>query len=130
MAVYMYHLPSINKVKIGFSNDLENRLRTLLTGSFEKGEMIRTFPDFSSKGEKYLHEKFKHLRTFGEWFDYVPEMLTVEIPTDYLQVKYTLENAPPRGEFMVLPNGNIVCTKGFCDDFYLKVLNGYSPDWT
>lgn len=85
MAVYIYLLPTINKVKIGFSNDLENRIKSLATHSFENGKIIRVFPDFSNLGEAYLHEKYKHLRTHGEWFEYDDEMLIVDIPPEYTQ---------------------------------------------
>ena len=126
MAVYMYLLPSVNKVKIGFSSDVEARIRSLSTGSFEKGKLLREIVGYGKEGEAYLHKKFSHLRTFGEWFDYDESMLTIEIPTGYKggKRKFTLDNAPPKGGLIMLPNGGMINTANLPDDEYLKALNG------
>ena len=97
MAIYFYHLPIQNLVKIGTSQDVEQRLKTLATGCTEIGVLIRTIEDYSFKAEKWLHAYFKHLWVKGEWFQYSDDMLSVEIPNS---VDRTLE----------LPCFDMLCT--------------------
>lgn len=94
MTVYIYLLPTVNKVKIGFSHNLKNRIKSLATGSFENGKIIRVFPDYGNLGEAYLHKKYKHLRTHGEWFEYADEMLVVEIPPNFRQFGFKHNDMP------------------------------------
>ena len=49
MSVYFYYLPISGLVKIGVSEDVEQRIKTLSTGCPEVGEVIRVIDDFGFK---------------------------------------------------------------------------------
>ena len=86
MSVYFYYLPISGLVKIGVSEDVEQRIKTLSTGCPEVGEVIRVIDDFGFKAEKWLHNHFKSLHVKGEWFKFTEEMLTIELSSDQLDI--------------------------------------------
>ena len=59
--------------KIGFSNNPEARIQQLQTGNPFKLELSSVI-DGDITMEKELHEKFKHLKLQGEWFNYTDEI--------------------------------------------------------
>lgn len=71
--VYFIHDPSTSRIKIGFSADVEKRLRSLQTGSSSTlsilGKMRGTDED-----ERSLHQRFGAHRVGGEWFHAAPEL--------------------------------------------------------
>lgn len=79
MAVYIAMRLSDGVVKIGTSKTPEKRIKQL--GKLFKSEMraLRimegTFPQ-----EKWMHWRFQGQRVFGEWFTFVDDMMSVEIP--------------------------------------------------
>jgi hypothetical protein len=61
-------------VKIGCSVDPQSRFHNLLTMSPLPLDLVATCPGGYS-AESYLHGIFRELRSHGEWFREVPEML-------------------------------------------------------
>lgn len=56
------------RVKIGYSNNIENRLSTLQVGCPEKLIIWGTYD--GKLTEKEIHKKFKDLHVRGEWFEF------------------------------------------------------------
>lgn len=107
MAIYFYHLPVQNLVKIGTSQDVDQRLKTLTTGCTEHGVLLRVIEGFSFKAEKWLHAHFKDLRVKGEWFAFSPEMLEIAVPKNYCDI-YTEYACFARAGSYTFPNGSIL----------------------
>ena len=64
-----------NRQKIGFSKDVNKRLKTLQTGNPQvlKIHYFEEVPDDRArKLERKLHKELNHLRLKGEWFDISP----------------------------------------------------------
>lgn len=74
-------------VKIGWTIDIGKRMCGLQTGSADRLAVLRLI-DCEPAGERWMHARYKHLRTNGEWFRSDPEMFTVEVPVT--------QPAPPR----------------------------------
>jgi hypothetical protein len=72
--VYFLHDPSTSRIKIGFSANVEKRMRSLQTGSSSAlvllGKMVGTDED-----ERSLHQRFQAHRVGGEWFHAVDELV-------------------------------------------------------
>lgn len=56
-----------NAVKVGFSNNLPQRLKMMQTGCPDKIELVRTF-DGDEATERALHQWFRSHHIRGEWF--------------------------------------------------------------
>ncbi len=97
--IYFVQNKARNAVKIGFSENLEARLKVLQTVSLDPLELIGTI-EGDRDAEKELHKKFKDFKIRGEWFlmdselkdfvrDYVAPLaiLGVEIKSFYLAGK-------------------------------------------
>lgn len=66
---------STGQIKIGYTkNNPESRLKQCQTGSSAKLSILKTIRGGYAM-ETYLHKKFKHLNTRGEWFKSDPELL-------------------------------------------------------
>lgn len=67
--LYLILDASSKKLKIGRSKDVNKRLRQLQTSNSGSLSIL-----FSIKGkghcEEYVHKKFSHLNTNGEWYEY------------------------------------------------------------
>ena len=91
MSIYFYHLKESNKVKIGYSKNIPQRIKTLNTAIHEEGNLIRVIEGYGYEAESWLHNYFKHLKVKGEWFTYSPEMLSIGLPKEisnpYLKYK-------------------------------------------
>lgn len=63
-----------NAIKIGKANDVEDRINSLQTGNPNTLRLMHYIECSSEQHgfllEKQYHEKFKHLRISGEWFEY------------------------------------------------------------
>ncbi|MCP4336644.1 MAG: hypothetical protein GY679_02205 [Mycoplasma sp.] len=68
--VYFIGNQEEGNVKIGFSTDVNRRIKELQTSSPSKLKILKTFPGDISK-ERELHERFKEYRIKGEWFELV-----------------------------------------------------------
>jgi hypothetical protein len=97
MRAFFHRLSSVyiigdgHHVKIGYSTDVDARLRDLQTGN---GRYLRLhrIVDGGQKVEKWFHRKFKPQRLHGEWFVFHPDMLTVTPPDE---MPSTLERRRP-----------------------------------
>jgi predicted GIY-YIG superfamily endonuclease len=85
MTYYVYAMGPENSstVKIGFTNNLETRRKTIQTGHPEK-IVIHHFIELDTEKkmrqiEKKLHETLRHLRNRGEWFNISPENAKLEL---------------------------------------------------
>jgi hypothetical protein len=67
-------------IKIGWTRNLEARLRQLKPGHHAEIQVVRTIQDAERWAEGWLHARFSSLRRFGEWFTFHRDMLTVELP--------------------------------------------------
>lgn len=83
MAVYFLRAGDDGPVKIGHTRDIKRRLPLLRTGCPAPISVIREIAG-GLRTEMWLHRRFSSAHRFGEWFDYVPEMLTVEPPAEAL----------------------------------------------
>ena len=64
-------------VKIGVTAKPESRAYALMQGSDTPLELVRTV-EGGRRSEAWFHERFSEHRLHGEWFKFVPEMMTVE----------------------------------------------------
>lgn len=72
---YFIRARGMGDIKIGKSNQVGTRLRSLYTGSSRGLDLIACYPsDASHEGE--LKDEFAHLRLCGEWFRPGQELLT------------------------------------------------------
>ena len=119
MSVYFYHLKDSNKVKIGCSSNVLQRIKQLNTGIHEQCTLIRVIENCDFEAEKWLHKYFKDFRIKGEWFNYTEEMLTIKLPenvcSDYLKYKHLALS-----EGYIIPNGGYIIIIG---DTYEERLN-------
>lgn len=60
-------------VKIGYTNDIKNRLQVIQTGYPRKLEVFTTI-NGDMKLERQLHDKFSKYRLHGEWFELCEEI--------------------------------------------------------
>lgn len=68
---HVYFLLSDNAVKIGWTSDLEQRMK-----SYSPGTKILAVMPGTRKDETRMHRKFAHLRTNRrEWFAYAPQVM-------------------------------------------------------
>lgn len=76
MSGFIYFIQGISggPIKIGYTTDLENRLKTLQTGYPDRLEYLLAFPG-SPEHEKALHKQFAQYRLNGEWFNPDPKVL-------------------------------------------------------
>jgi len=68
-------------VKIGVSNDVEGRLKSLQTGSAYKLHLIESFDAGveALKHESYIHELYDEYRKMGEWFTFDRHFFTQKV---------------------------------------------------
>lgn len=89
--MFVYFIQSVHGglIKIGFSINLESRLSMLQLGSPVRLITIGIIEaDEAERLELECHNKFRHLREYGEWFNPDSELL------DYIQSNTTKYNAP------------------------------------
>ena len=83
--VILQELPSYIKddviVKIGISNDVEGRLKTLQTGSAYKLHLVDTFEAGveALKHESFIHDLYNDYRKMGEWFTFNSKFFTDKV---------------------------------------------------
>ena len=83
--VILQELPHIVKdhviVKIGISNDVEGRLKSLQTGSAYKLILVDTFDAGveALKHESFIHELYDEYRQMGEWFTFNNKFFTEKV---------------------------------------------------
>ena len=68
------------RIKIGFSNNLANRLRTLQTGNSRKLALMGWIESNDDrKLEKQLHEKYSACQVLNEWYEIHNEIVIDEL---------------------------------------------------
>ena len=70
--MFLYFVKCNKYVKIGITNDVEKRIKTLQTGNAENLELIRLIeiPDEDAyKIENAIHNRLKEYRVKNEWFE-------------------------------------------------------------
>lgn len=72
---YFIRARGMGDIKIGKSNQVRVRVRSLFTGASRGLDLIACYPAPMAH-EKELHEEFEHLRLCGEWFRPGAELLT------------------------------------------------------
>lgn len=72
--VYLIVTNDKKTCKIGYSNTLTRKAQ-LQTGNAEKLDYIATIDWGTRKTEKFLHNKFNHLKLNNEWFTYTIDIL-------------------------------------------------------
>lgn len=70
---FVYFITQGNRVKIGFTTNLEGRLSGLQTGSHETLTMQASLLSFY-EAERMIHRRFKADRIRGEWFNLTDEI--------------------------------------------------------
>lgn len=65
--IYFVAAPEASRIKIGFSNNPDKRIASLMTSSAYKLETIAVI-EGSREQEQALHQRFAHLRVHREWF--------------------------------------------------------------
>jgi hypothetical protein len=71
--VYFIEAVGLSRVKIGYSEDPENRLKQLLTGSPVALQIFAKMPG-NQPMEKEIHARFLHLKVENEWFHFTDEI--------------------------------------------------------
>lgn len=74
MSVYFVRQGLLGNVKIGSTDNIVQRMRSLQTGQPVRLRLMRLF-DGSASDEKTLHQRFKETAISGEWFRFHEDML-------------------------------------------------------
>jgi len=74
--VYFLLNPLSNLVKIGWSINLYDRLKTLESQSGQNMTLVGAVRSQSNKKEREFHRRFKQERVKGEWFNYQGKVKT------------------------------------------------------
>ncbi len=72
---YYIRARGMGDIKIGKSNQVRVRVRSLFTGASRGLDLVACYPA-PIEHEKELHDEFEHLRLCGEWFRPGKELLT------------------------------------------------------
>lgn len=65
----VYFLSNGKSIKIGYSNNIENRIKQLQTANEVDLRLIYYIEDSDEKFEKYVQKVCKAYHISGEWFD-------------------------------------------------------------
>lgn len=65
-STYIVRHPTTNMIKIGRTNDVQGRIKSLQTGA---GAILATLAVIPADIEQELHKRFADLRRHGEWFE-------------------------------------------------------------
>lgn len=87
MAVYVVLAEGTSRYKIGYAENVDNRIKYLKTGCPFPIEVVSVFDEGTAEDERSIHEVFKDYRVHGEWFC-LPEQIVTWIRDGNLP-KYT-----------------------------------------
>jgi hypothetical protein len=74
--VYLIKNEDNGYIKIGIGKNVEQRIKSLQTGSTAKLRIIyKKEVQFASKIESLLHRRYENFRVHGEWFDINEELM-------------------------------------------------------
>lgn len=65
---YVYMLKCADKYKIGYSNNVENRIKELDTRPFKLKLIFKVYSDAAYQIEQELHKRLEIYRDVGEWY--------------------------------------------------------------
>lgn len=72
--IYFIQVGESGPIKIGFSSNVDQRLRTLQTGHTEKLKLLHS--QIGTKADEgRLHNRFRNIHIKGEWFEADPSLL-------------------------------------------------------
>jgi len=69
-------------VKIGITGDLSERLKGIQIYNHERVTLIRSIPEATYKMEMAYHTHYADQHLHGEWFNFCPTMLDLELAYD------------------------------------------------
>lgn len=72
--IYFILAPVANRIKIGYSSNPENRIKSIMTASPHDLDLLGTISG-TREDERNLHQRFAHIRKNREWFDATPELI-------------------------------------------------------
>ena len=72
--VYLITAPELMRCKIGYTKRLPQRVKTIRQNSPTLIELINYFPG-DEVFERKLHQEFRNVRLFGEWFSMTKEIV-------------------------------------------------------
>jgi len=78
MAVYVALAEGTARYKIGYAENVDNRIRALKTGCPFPIEVVGVFDEGTVDDERSIHGLFKDYRVHGEWFC-LPEQIVLWI---------------------------------------------------
>ena len=81
MSVYFIRAGSEGPVKIGVAEDVQKRVAIIQTHCPVPLEILRTVTG-GRLTERWFHQLFTQQHSHGEWFHFVPEMLTAKPPVE------------------------------------------------
>lgn len=82
-----------SKQKIGFSHDVQQRLKTLQTANGEKLSIHYQFPvpsKYARKVEAYIHNQYRHKKLVGEWFQMSKEEAVLLLQYEEMMLESTI----------------------------------------
>jgi hypothetical protein len=74
LSIYFIRRGDRGPIKIGITQNIAGRLKSLRTGCAEPLTVVAQFPATEVLTERGIHQKFDHLRLEGEWFKHSPEI--------------------------------------------------------
>ncbi len=80
--IYIIRHGASHFVKIGFAEDVTERVKLLQCGTPEVLVLLRTLPGCRGV-EAWMHNRFREFRHRSEWFVFQDEMLTIVPPADF-----------------------------------------------
>lgn len=93
MPCYILRAGDTDKVKIGWAaSSVTARIQEIQAGCWERFHLLRAIPQGTRFTEAWLHRRFAEKRLDRDWFEFDPEMLTIEP-----------EHAPPPAEPRITP---------------------------
>lgn len=96
MVIYIIEALDSENFKIGFTKNIDRRVKELQTSSAFKLEVKYTYEsEFATKIESKIHKSYSHLRLNGEWFklDYdILEIIIKDIERTHSNLKFLKEN--------------------------------------
>lgn len=130
MIVYFVKHRNLTPIKVGYTNDLSNRLTALNNASPWGIDIIGTIEtDNAPKLEKILHEKLKSFRLNGEWFEiteeYALSLISLYANKDYIdsknsfETKYANRNKVQKEEYIEY-NFSFERSEVYCKEVYLN----------
>lgn len=75
---YVYVLKCENKYKIGYSNNVERRVRELDTRPFNLSICYTMYNDNAYAVEQELHKRLQAYKDTGEWYSNISESMIIE----------------------------------------------------